>query len=92
MTCTPKQNQPLLPIDPNLHTSDVSRLSGQNAEVLKRLEHGPAFNDELAQISMKYTSRISDVRRFLQPSGRTIKCERGEGGRNLYRIVQQEAS
>lgn len=84
--------QPLLPIDPNVHASDVDRLTGQNAAILQRLERGPAFNDELARISIKYTSRISDVRRYLHPSGRTIQCERREGGRNLYRIVQQGAA
>ncbi|NLX57310.1 MAG: hypothetical protein GXY58_19545 [Planctomycetaceae bacterium] len=38
------------------------RLTGQNAAILERLKRGPATNRELAAISLKYTSRISDLR------------------------------
>jgi hypothetical protein len=38
------------------------RLSAQCAAVLARLECGPATNRDLALISLKYTSRISDLR------------------------------
>ena len=74
------------PTDPHVDPSDVSRLTGQNAVILARLERGPATNDELSRISRKYTSRISDVRAWLQRHGKTIVCQRGVGGLNTYRI------
>lgn len=53
----------LPPTDPNVRPADVKRLTGQNAAVLARLRAGPATNAELAAIALKYTSRISDLRR-----------------------------
>ena len=79
-------NTSLQPIDPNACVVDLPRLRGQNLAVLERLMAGPATNDELARLSRKYTSRISDVRAWLRPSGWTIRCERGNGGLNTYRI------
>lgn len=68
--------------------ADVPRLTGQNAAILARLRQGPATNRELAEISLKYTSRISDVRAWLENHGESIICKRGCGGLNMYRIVQ----
>lgn len=88
----PKPSEPLVgpieTIDPNVHPDDGHRLRGQNARVLALLEERPATNDELIKIGRKYTSRISDVRKFLNRGGRTIECIRGEGGLNTYRIVE----
>ena len=39
------------------------RLSRQCEAILARLKEGPATNRELADIAMKYTSRISDLRK-----------------------------
>lgn len=50
------------PRDPHVHSGERPRLTGQNAAILRRLERGPATNRELAGISLKYTSRISDLR------------------------------
>lgn len=53
----------LLPRDTRVtEPEEVRRLSGQNLRILKRLQHGPATNRELAQISLKYTSRLSDCK------------------------------
>lgn len=52
----------LAPTDPNVRPADVPRLTGQNAAVLDRLKRGPATAAELAALSLKYTSRISDLR------------------------------
>lgn len=38
------------------------RLGGQSLRILQRLQQGTATNVELAEISLKYTSRISNVR------------------------------
>lgn len=45
---------------------DVPRLAGQAGIILERLRCGPATNRELSDISLKYTSRISDIRRYLR--------------------------
>lgn len=39
------------------------RLNGQCGRILYRLRQGPATNVELAEISLKYTARISDLRK-----------------------------
>jgi len=70
------------PCDPNVEVQDVSRLTGQNALVLDALQHGPKTNKQLAFFSLKYTSRISDLR----AAGYTISCERLDGGLRLYRL------
>lgn len=71
-----------LPSDPNVAAVDRERLTGQNAVILDRLRRGPATNAELAAISLKYTSRISDLR----AAGIGVECVRGESGVNTYRL------
>lgn len=68
------------PCDPNVDPRDEVRLSGQNSLILTRLKEGPATNTELASISLKYTSRISDLR----AAGYVIQCLRRQGGVNVY--------
>ena len=46
--------------------NDVGRLAGQNKEIFDLLREGPRTNRELAEVSLKYTSRISDIRKFLR--------------------------
>lgn len=70
----------LQPCDPNVHEADKPRLVGQNAAILARLRQGPATNAELAKISLKYTSRISDLR----AAGYDVQCRTGQGGVNTY--------
>ncbi len=81
---TPPPPAPLFdharPIDPNVRPADTDRLTGQNAAILERLRTGPATNVELAAISLKYTSRISDLR----ANGHSIVCRRGDAGVNEY--------
>jgi hypothetical protein len=77
---------PIETLDPSVEPCDAGRLRGQNLLILRRLESGPATNDELSQIARKYTSRISDVRAWLNRGGRTIECERVEGGLFRYWI------
>lgn len=71
--------------------ADTPRLAGQNRRILDRLRQGPATNVELAEISLKYTSRISDVRSWLESNtGETITCQRGKSGVNIYGIERKE--
>lgn len=73
----------LFPTDPNVMPGDEPRLTGQNAAILERLKAGPATNAQLARLSLKYTSRISDLRKH----GYDIECDRGLKGVNTYRLT-----
>lgn len=64
---------------------DRPRLAGQCAKILERLKQGPATNYELSAISLKYTSRVSDLRN----SGFVVVCRRGEGGTTVYRLLEE---
>jgi len=52
----------ILPRDTHVVRQERPRLSGQNQAIIERLRLGPATNRELAQIALKYTSRLSDLR------------------------------
>lgn len=71
------------PVDPNVSPADVKRLAGQSLAILQRLQRGPATNVELARISLKYTSRVSDLR----AAGYVVECERREKGLTVYRLL-----
>ena len=55
-------DEALAPRDPNVAAGEAPRLGRQCAAILARLNRGPATNADLAVISLKYTSRISDLR------------------------------
>ena len=61
------------------------RLSRQCQEILNRLREGPATNRELSRISLKYTGRISDLRKL----GYIIECYDRNPATGLarYRLV-----
>jgi hypothetical protein len=61
------------------------RLSGQSLRILERLQSGPATNRELAEISLKYTGRISDLRKAGYDV-RVVEQDRATG-RTLYALV-----
>ena len=69
------------PTDPSVLPIDEPRLRGQNAAILERLKKGPASNVELSNMSLKYTSRISDLR----AAGHVIECVRN-GTASTYRL------
>ena len=62
---------------------DSPRLDSQCDRMLARLQKGAATNVELAGISLKYTSRITDLRQL----GHTIDCEKQRNGVTVYRLV-----
>ena len=45
------------------NADDGPRLDSQCGKILALLERGPATNRQLAEISLKYTSRISELRK-----------------------------
>jgi hypothetical protein len=63
------------------------RLSRQCAAILARLEQGPATNRDLAGLSLKYTSRISDLRKAGYQVAVTDH-DRGSG-RTVYALIPQ---
>ncbi|MCE5277177.1 MAG: hypothetical protein ABFD92_16740 [Planctomycetaceae bacterium] len=74
-------------IEPHVaDAADKARLTDQNARVLERLRQGPATGVELAAISLKYTSRVSEVRAYLARCGMTVVCRRHQGGQSVYLI------
>ena len=86
-------NRPeILVSDPNTLDADDDRLAKQNLILYVALRVlGTLSNDQIIRITKtrKHTSRISDVRRWLQENiGETIKCTYGEGGLNYYTIVK----
>jgi hypothetical protein len=52
------------PRDPSVPRAARPRLSRQCQEILDMLRRGRATNARLAGISLKYTSRISDIRKW----------------------------
>lgn len=67
---------------------DRTRTRGHAAQILDRLRRGPVTNRELSEISLKYTGRISDLRK----SGWVIAAERVEGGLFRYTLASEPAT
>jgi hypothetical protein len=67
-------------------TSDRSRAASQCALILAELRLGPCCSSSrLAFWSLKYTSRISDLRKL----GYRIDCERSAGGLYWYTLLRE---
>lgn len=49
--------------DPSITPEETPRLSTQCEKILARLQRGTASNLELSGLALKYTSRISDLRK-----------------------------
>jgi len=54
---------------------EVKKRGGQAARILARLQAGPATSLELAQVALKYTNRISELR----DDGHNIQAEEVNG-------------
>jgi hypothetical protein len=79
-----------MPIDTHcLHPQEIVRLSTQNLSVLVRLQQGPVSNRELVGFALKYTSRLSDLRK----AGWDIRIiERDHAtGRVVYQLFGRKA-
>lgn len=73
----------LAPTDPNVLPEDVARLSKQCQAILAKLRTGPCTNYELAALALKYTSRISDLRKH----GFNVRMtERRKDGTTIYEL------
>lgn len=65
--------------------AEIRRMSRQCRAILSRLEHSEASNKDLSEISLKYTGRISDLRKL----GYQIDCVANDRstGESWYRLV-----
>jgi hypothetical protein len=74
------------PCDWGVPPEERPRLSRQCEAILNVLRIGPQPNTRLAQIALKYTSRISDIRK----AGYRIKCVRRDHvlGRTWYELEE----
>ena len=67
---------------------EAKRLGGQCAKILERLRHGRTSNSDLALISLKYTSRISDLRK----AGHDVRCvvQNRATGLTFYELYERK--
>lgn len=67
-------------------STEAPRLSKQCREILARLRAGRATNNELAQIALKYTGRVSDLRK----AGHDIRVVRSDRatGLTVYALLE----
>lgn len=73
---------PEKPVNPFVHGS-------QNWRILEALEDGPKTSLELSRIALKYTGRVSDIRKELYGSGWTIRATlRESGAGSVYELVR----
>lgn len=73
---------------PDLFTPFPPRRWSQQCErIYQRLQRGPATNQELAQLALKYTSRISDLRK----GGVCVECIEHDHvtGRTVYALTDR---
>lgn len=75
-------------VNPTVVPEAVPRVSRQCRAILDRLRRGPATNAELAGLSLKYTSRLSDLR----ANGFVIKCTPVDIKAGVFRYELAEAS
>lgn len=54
--------------------------------ILHRLQQGPASSADLAALTLKYTSRISDLRK----AGHHIQCQHNSSGHWVYFLYDKE--
>ena len=79
---TEKQEVPFDESKVEATKEDWERFHTQTELIIEKLRRGPATNVELAELSLKYTSRISDARK----RGYKIKCKRLGGGITRYEL------
>lgn len=77
---------PPIPVNVSVHLAEAPRLSRQCRLILERLRSGAATNTELAQIALKYTSRLSDLR----AAGYTVTIVQRDyaSGSVVYRLCE----
>jgi hypothetical protein len=77
----------IVPRDTHVEREERPRLVGQNLAIYERLKRGPATNFERAEISLKYTSRVSDLRK----AGYTVVVVDRDRttGRTMYELIER---
>lgn len=54
--------KPIPPADPHVSPAEAPRLSGQCKVILDMLRRGRVSNYQMSKVSIKHTSRVSDLR------------------------------
>lgn len=66
--------------------SRPKRLKGMALKVYVRLLNGPATNVDLSKICLSYSSRLSDVRKYVKNYGYVVICSYVERGIFSYEL------
>lgn len=82
------ESEYLPPTSPKVPEEDKQRLRGQNATILAMLREKPRTNAELVQVAAKYTSRISEVRAWVEARGGTLDNRKIGGGLTIYTLTE----
>jgi hypothetical protein len=61
---------------------EIRRAMSASARILARLQQGPALIYELAAITLKFTQRISDLRK----AGYVVRCSENAEGYSVYTL------
>jgi hypothetical protein len=72
-------------VNSTVNEQDEARVKSQCKAILERLRQGPATSGQLAQISLKYTGRISELRQAGYDIPKPVRQWRGGA---LYTLVQ----
>lgn len=86
-TSAPAQYDGNMIVETGTVADEKKRTGNQCETILARLREGSATNHELAEISLKYTGRLSDLRK----QGHVIECMRinRATGLSVYRLKEQ---
>lgn len=81
-----------IPLNPSVKAEDELRLSRQALELYNLLTLGPVRTSEAAAIACQYNARINEIRHAIFKLGLMVDEIPGQGGDNIYKIVNLEQS
>ena len=79
-------------VNPSVEPEDELRLSRQAMRIYKMFRFfGKVSNVMMADVAKQYNARIYEIRKALEPFGRTVKLvEKHPNGLNFYKIANLE--
>ena len=80
------KGETMIPLNASVDARDAKRLAGQSLAIYERLRQGPATNAELSGISLKYTSRLSELKAWVRERGGDLYAQRVSGGTWRYTL------
>lgn len=76
-------------LNPSVPAEDEIRLSKQAHAIYKMLLSGKVSTSDMAQVARQYNARIWEIRQYVEQFGQIVKMTKGDGGNNLYEIVDK---